>query len=73
MTFQFSTETTEVKEILERIKSLSLACTIKTGSSFQQITLQEGEHTIVGAEPILDHLTVIESELDQWDSCGCGT
>ena len=73
MTIQYSKETDETKEILEKIRSLSLACTIKTDSGSQDIMLKEGENIIVGLQPILDHLRVIESELDQWDNCGCET
>jgi hypothetical protein len=73
MTLQFSTETNETQEILDRIRSLCLACKIESAPHFGNIILIEGKNRAIGIQAILSHIEEIESELFQWDSCGCET
>jgi hypothetical protein len=73
MTLQFSKQSKETTEILDRIKSLCLQCKIEHIPLPSDIILIEGKNKMIGIQAILSHLREIESELDQWHDCGCAT
>ena len=62
---------TTVLEIEDKLKALSLAFQKKQVTNNQSVTLIDGKTSIKGKTAILEHLRLLEGELNAWYYCDC--
>ena len=71
MTLQYRVLNPFVREIEEKLKELSLAFKKEQISAKKSPVLVDGRKEIVGKNAILEHLRLLEGELNAWYYCDC--
>ena len=71
MTLQYKVLNPFVTEIEDKLKELSLAFKKEQVSAKKSPTLVDGKKEIVGKKAILEHLRLLEGELNAWYYCDC--
>ena len=71
MTLHYATANAEYDEIIDRLKSLSLAFTAEKAPNNSALKLVDSGVTIDGKDAILKHLDELAGELHQWYYCNC--
>jgi len=71
MTLEYNVSNAIVAEIEDKLKELSLAFKTAQTSKRQSPVLVDGKKEIVGQKAILEHLRLLESELNSWYYCDC--
>lgn len=70
MTLQYRVLNPTVKEIVDKLTALSLAFKEEI-SAKKSLILVDGKTEIVGEKAILEHLRLVEGELNSWYYCDC--
>ncbi len=71
MTLQYQVLNPLVTEIEDKLKELSLAFKKEQVSGQKSPILVDGKKKIVGKKAILEHLRLLEGELNAWYYCDC--
>ena len=71
MTLQYQILNPVVKEIEDKLIELSLAFKKKQIATLKSLVLVDGQTKIMGRKAILEHLRLIEGELNSWYYCDC--
>ena len=71
MTLQYQVLNQAVKEIEEKLTTLSLAFKKEKINAKKALILVDGKTEIVGQKAILEHLRLLEGELNSWYYCDC--
>lgn len=71
MTLQYQVLNPVVKEIEDKLKELSLAFKKKQIDTLKSLVLVDGRTKITGKKAILEHLRLLEGELNSWYYCDC--
>jgi len=71
MTLQYQVLNPIVIEIEDKLKELSLAFKKTQTSKQKSLVLIDGKNKIVGKKAILEHLRLLEGELNSWYYCDC--
>lgn len=67
----YQNENAEVKEVVNLFETHSLAYKKELNDDYAQITLKDGEVSILGSAAIITHLETLSQELNQWYFCDC--
>lgn len=70
-TLQYPRVTTQVQEVKDRFRQLSLAFKAEQHAQLEDIQLYDGQQLVYGYSQIQQHLDALQGELDQWYYCGC--
>ena len=71
MTLQYQALNTAVKEIEDKLTALSLAFKKEVINTPKALILVDGKDKVVGQKAILEHLHLLEAELNSWYYCDC--
>ncbi len=71
MTLQYQVLNPVVIEIEDKLKELSLAFKKIQTNKQKALILVDGKDEIVGKKAILEHLRLLEGELNSWYYCDC--
>lgn len=71
MKLRYQDDTAEVQEVINKIKSLSLAFTKNEDPEVEEVALEVDNDVFTGVDEILEYLDMIAGELDQWHYCHC--
>ena len=71
MTLQYQALNTAVQEIEDKLTALSLAFKKEVINTPKALILVDGKDEIVGKKAILEHLHLLETELNSWYYCDC--
>lgn len=71
MILQYHVFNSLVKEVEDKLIELSLAFSKEKINGHQPLVLVDGKEKIVGKNAILEHLRLLEGELNSWYYCDC--